>query len=85
MSLASWAGSRGRFGRFTGMVRVCREGGLDARGARALPYSKEPTTNRGRRLPRRHTKRTLVNSVAELKVAKPGSVKITETSDGCSH
>jgi len=25
MSLASWAGSRGRLGRFSGMMRVCRE------------------------------------------------------------
>ena len=26
------------------MVRVCRDGGTDARGADGLPYSKEPTT-----------------------------------------
>jgi hypothetical protein len=37
MSLASWAGSRGRLGRFSGMVRVCREGGRDARGRGASP------------------------------------------------
>src|SRR5262245_5985982 len=42
--LASWAGSRGRLGRFCDMIRVCRERRPDARGDRALPYSKEPTT-----------------------------------------
>ena len=28
------------------MVRVCGEDGLDARGGRGVPYSKEPTTQK---------------------------------------